>query len=48
MAKTQDVIIFQRTDRYLVAHKANTWVAVTVGEVADHPRSTVNVVIRNN
>ncbi|POA98871.1 hypothetical protein C2134_09395 [Chromobacterium sinusclupearum] len=46
--KALGLIIYQKTDRYLVAHKANTWVSVAVGEISDHPRSSVNVVIRNN
>ncbi|POZ62275.1 hypothetical protein [Chromobacterium alticapitis] len=46
--KTLGLIIYQKTDRYLVAHKANTWVAVAVGEISDHPRSSVNVVVRDN
>ncbi|KUM04534.1 hypothetical protein KIF53_05120 [Chromobacterium subtsugae] len=47
-ALSSSFIVYDKSDRYLVAHKDNTWVSVAIGEIGSHPLSSVNVVVRGN
>ncbi|UTH72725.1 hypothetical protein [Chromobacterium sp. IIBBL 290-4] len=46
-AQNSRFIIYNDSDRYLVAHKGNIWTSIAVGEIG-YPLSSVNVVVRNN
>ncbi|WP_035052849.1 hypothetical protein [Andreprevotia chitinilytica] len=42
--KVSELIVYNKSDSYVVASKGNTYVAITVGEISGHPRSSVDVV----
>ena len=47
-ALSSSFIVYDKSDRYLVAHKDSTWVSVAIGEIESHPLSSVNVVVRGD
>ncbi|MBV8464933.1 MAG: hypothetical protein JO218_03210 [Burkholderiales bacterium] len=40
----ENVNVYSKSDRYIVAHKGDIWVSVLIGEMSDHPVSVVSAI----